>query len=94
MEPMPRSFVLVLAGIAILGVVAAVVSYVLTPAPLTQAELADRARRLSDELGLDRVETEKLLAECDAKVDDHSRLWAGLLSVRYEECLRAAHLIE
>ena len=94
MEPMPRSVVLVLSGIAILGVLAAVLSYVLTPAPPTQTELADRARRLSDEAGLDRAETEELLAECDAKVDDPSRFWAGLVSVRYEECLREAHLLD
>lgn len=94
MEPMPKSFVLLLSGIAILGVLAVVLSYVLTPVPPTVNELADQARRLSDEIGLDRAETEKLLSACNERVDDHGRLWAGLESGRYEACLREAHLLD
>jgi hypothetical protein len=94
MIPMPRSMVLILAGIAILGVIASVVAYQLTPEPPTHAELADQARLLSDESGLDRVETERRIEGCADIVEGYSRLWSGLVSARYETCLREAGLLE
>jgi hypothetical protein len=94
MEPMPRSIALVLAGIFVAGVVAAVVAHILTPEPPTHAELADQARRLSDEAGLDRAETERLLAGCAGIVEGHGRMWSGIATVRYEACLREAHLLD
>jgi hypothetical protein len=94
MDPMPRSVVLVLCGIAVAGVLAAVAAYVLTPERPTPDELAAQARALSDELGLDRAETERLLAGCDGIKEGYSRIWSGLVSVRYEACLREANLLE
>lgn len=94
MEPMPRSLALVLAGIFVAGLVAAVAAHILTPAPPTHAELADQARRLSDAAGLDRAETERLLAGCAGIVEDHGRMWSGIATVRYEACLREAHLLD
>jgi hypothetical protein len=85
---------LVLAGIFVAGLVAAVVAHTLTPAQPTQAELADKARRLSDEAGLDRAETERLLAGCAGIVEGYGRMWSGIATVRYEACLREAHLLE
>ena len=94
MEPMPRSIALVLASIFVAGLVAAVVAHTLTPAQPTHLELADQARRLSDEAGLDRAETERLLAGCAGIVEDHSRMWSGIATVRYEACLREANLLK
>ncbi len=94
MIPMPRSMILVLAGIAIAGIIASVVVYRLTPVPPTHAELADQARLLSDEAGLDRAETERRIAGCAGIVEGYSRLWSGLVSARYESCLREAGLLE
>jgi hypothetical protein len=94
MESMPRSLGLTLAGIAILGVVAAIAAYVLTPEAPTPAELADEARRLSDEAGLDRAETESLIAGCAYILEGYTSLWSGMTAVRYEACLREARLIE
>ena len=95
MDAMPRSLAAVLCGIVLVGLVAAVVAHILTPVPPTHTELADEVRRLSDELGLDREETEKLLAGC-AKIvaEPQSRLWSGVISVRYEACLREANLLK
>lgn len=93
MDPMPRSIVLALAGIAIIGVAAAVIAYNLTPERPTPEQLAARARTLSDEMGLDRAETERLIAGCDGIKEGYSRLWSGLVSVRYEACLREAKLL-
>lgn len=84
MNPMPRSMVLVLASIVAAGIVASVIAYRRTPVPPTHAELADQARRLSDEAGLDRAETEKRIAGCAGIVEGYSRLWSGLVSARYE----------
>jgi hypothetical protein len=94
MEPMPRSIALILAVVAIAGLAAAVLTYVLSPELATPAEMADQARDLSDELGLDRAETDRRIAECDRIVEGASRLWAGLVSARYESCLREANLLE
>jgi uncharacterized membrane protein len=91
---MPRSLGLILAGIAIAGVIAAVVAYVLTPETPTPTELADEARRLSDEAGFDRAETEQLLAGCAGILEDYSSIWQGMTAVRYEACLREAGLLE
>jgi hypothetical protein len=86
--------VLVLASIFVAGVVAAVVAHTLTPATPTHTELADRARRLSDEAGLDRAETERLLAGCAGTLEGYSRIWSGMAAVRYEACLREANLLD
>jgi hypothetical protein len=94
MIPMPRSMVLILAGIVILGVIASVVAYRLTPEPPTHAEIADEVRRLSDEAGLDRAETEKRIESCAGIAEGYTRLWSGLVSARYETCLREAGLLE
>jgi hypothetical protein len=94
MDAMPRSIVLVLSLIAFAGLVAAVVAYKLTPERPTPAELADQVRRHSDETGLDRKETERLLAGCAGILEGYSRLWSGMMSVRYEACLRGANLLE
>ena len=84
----------VLASIAIAGVIASVIAYRLTAEPPTHTELADHARRLSDEAGLDRTETERLIASCAGVVEGYSRLWSGLVSVRYEACLRETGLLD
>jgi hypothetical protein len=85
---------LVLASIFVAGLIAAVVAHVLTPARPTHAELADQARRLSDEAGLERAETERLLAGCAGIVEGHGRMWLGIATVRYEACLREANLLD
>jgi hypothetical protein len=94
MDPMPRSITWILVGLVIVGVIAAVVAHTLTPAVPTHTELADRARQLSDELGLDRAETETLLAGCAGIVEGYGRIWSGMASVRYEACLREANLLD
>jgi hypothetical protein len=91
---MPRSITLVLAGIFVAGLVAAVVAHTLTPVSPSPADLADQARRLSDAAGLDRAETERLLAGCAGIIEDSGRMWSGIATVRYEACLREAHLLD
>jgi hypothetical protein len=94
MDSMPRSLGLTLAGIAIIGVIAAVISYVLTPEAPTPTELADEARRLSDDAGLDRAETERLIAGCAGILEGYTSIWQGMTAVRYEACLREANLLK
>lgn len=94
MDPMPRSMVFVLVSIALIGVLASVVAYRLTPVPPSHVELAEQARRLSDDAGLDPAKTERLIAGCAGIVDGYSRLWQGLVSARYEACLREANLLK
>ena len=93
MDSMPRSIVLILASVLVAGLVAAVVAHTLTPTPPTHTELADQARRLSDETGLDRAETERLLAGCAGILEGYGRMWSGMATVRYEACLREANLL-